>query len=46
MESITASIIFLKAYFEAEKISEEEKLSYSVKKLLHDTKVQVVHQGS
>jgi hypothetical protein len=32
--------------FEAENISEEEKLDYSVKKLLHNTKVQVVHQGS
>jgi hypothetical protein len=42
MESIT----FLKAYFEAESISEEEKLRYFVKKLLPNTKVQMVHQGS
>jgi hypothetical protein len=32
--------------FEAENISQEEKLDYSVNKLLCNTKVQVVHQGS
>jgi hypothetical protein len=32
--------------FEAENISKEKKLNYSVKNLLHNTKVYVVHQSS